>query len=233
MNSNEKNFFPELLTRVINFLDPKKIALILVGAVLAGLLGFGMGELFLKKEYRTHLTVGIISRASENKSQNLSHSHHIADVMQALYDNDEVVKLTLEQIKSDRTVDEFVSDLSVKREEKTVLVKISYTDYTPQKALDGINAYYKNLFQALTLNLGYNCFEILSPASTPALIDHTPKIVIFAVLAELLIAILLIVIRVFPGVILMTGSDLRDFEGPIIGEIFDYSDFSEVNQDEQ
>ncbi len=220
MENKNKDFFADLLDRVLNYLDPQKTAIILICAVLAGLLGFGYGELFLKKEYRTNMTIGIASRATSNKSQNLSTSHHIADVMQALYDNDDVVESTLTQMKSSRTAAQFVDKLSVEREAKTVLVKISYTDQTKEQALVGIDIYYKNLCQTITQNLGYDCFEVLSPAGEPTLISHTQTVALTAFVLTLLIGIAIVVIRVFPGIVIITGADLTDFKEPVLGETF-------------
>ncbi len=220
MENKETNFALELMGRVINFLDPKKVAIVLIFAVLSGLVGFAFGEMFLQKEYRTTLTLSVKPLKEGNANQNLSNAHHIADVLEALYDNDEIIEATLKQFDTNRSVKEFVNKLNVEREEKTVLVKINYTDYSKESAKTAINAYTKNLCQAITLNLGYNNFEVLSPASEPALINHTKTAVIIAVLIELLIAVLIIVIRVFPGVIIITGADLNDFSEPILGEVF-------------
>lgn len=220
MENKEKDFFAELLNRILSFLDPKKTAVILVFAVFAGLLGFAVGEIFFPKEYRTYMTVAIQSRDVANKTQNLSTSHHIADVFEALYDNDEVIEKTLKEMKSERTTKQFVKNLNVAREEMTVLVKINYTDLTKEKALNGINIYQKNICNSLTKNLGYNGFTVLSPASEPVEINHTRTVVLVAIFLELVIALVIIIVRIFPGVIIITGNDLKEFNQPILGEVF-------------
>lgn len=220
MENKEKDFFTELLNRILNFLDPKKTALILAFAVFAGLLGFVVGEFFFTKEYRTHMTIGIQSRTTQSKNQNLSTSHHVADVFEALYDNDEVVEKTLKQMQSERTAKQFVKNLSVQREEMTVLVKISYTDVTEKQALNGIKLYSKNICESLGQNLGYTGFTVLSEASDPVEINRTKTVVLVAILLELVCAFAIIIIRVFPGVIIITGKDLADFSEPILGEVF-------------
>lgn len=220
MQNEGKGFFAELINRIINFLDPKKIAVILAFAVFAGLLGFVVGELFFTKDYRAYMTIGIQSRSSQNKNQNLSTSHHIADVFVALYDNDEVVEKTLKQMQSERTAKQFVKNLSVQREETTVLVKINYTDVTEKQALNGIKFYSQNICKSLEKNLGYTGFIVLSEADKPVEISHTKTVVLVAILFELAIALTVVIIRVFPGVIIITGKDLADFSEPILGEVF-------------
>ena len=233
MENKEKDFFTELTSRIISFLDPKKIAIILVFAVFAGLLGFCVGELFIKKEYRTYMTIGVVSRETEYKNNNLSKSHHIADIFEALYDNAQTVEKTLKEMNSNRTVKEFVRNTNVAREEKTVLVKINYTDFSPESALNGIDIYSKNLCASVSQSLGYDCFRVLSRSTQPQLISHTKNAMIIAVLIELLIAFAIIVIRVFPGVIIITGSDLQDFNQPILGEVFTVPDLNSETEDEE
>ena len=233
MENKEKDFFTELTSRIISFLDPKKIAIVLAFAVFAGLLGFCAGELFVKKEYRTYMTIGVLYRNSQYKNDNLSKSHHIADIFEALYDNVHTVEETLKEMNSKRTVKEFVRNTKVQREEKTVLVKISYTDYTPEDALNGIDIYSKNLCESIKENLGYDCFEVLSRSSSPNMINHTKKAVLIAVLIELFIALAIIVIRVFPGVVVITGKDLGDFEQPVLGEVFLVPDLNVEAEEEE
>ncbi len=220
MEENKKTFGAELLGRVINFLDPQKTAVILICAVLMGLVGFGFGELFLKKEYRAQMTLAVNPKTAGNHSTNLTDAHHIADVLGALYDNDEVVKKAIEDSKINRTVSQFVNKLSVQRESKTVLVKIKYTDYSAQSAVDGINDYQKALCNAITENLGHKSFTVLYSSDTPDLIDHTPTAILIAILIELIIAASIVVIRVYPGIIIITGTDLTEFKEPVLGEVF-------------
>lgn len=216
----KSNFAFELLGRISSYLDPKKVAIILALAVVSGLLGLLLGSIFVDNEYKTSMTLAMVSRTSQSKTQNLSDSHHVADVMQALYDNDSVVSATLSELKSDMTHAQFVKRINVEREEKTVLVKIDYTDTSKENAVKGINVYVKNLTGALKQNLGYDCFRIMVPATQPKVINHTLTVVWVMVILELAIALLWVVIRVFPGVIIITGRDLNDFTQPVLGEVF-------------
>ena len=217
----KSNFAFELFGRITSFLDPKRIIIILALAIASGLLGLLVGTLFVENEYRTTTTMAMVSRNSQSKTQNLSDSHHVADVMQALYDNDSVISATLEQMGSDLTVGQFVKKLSVKREEKTVLVKISYTATSEEEVINAITIYTQNLTNALKTNLGYDCFNTLVPPREPVVINHTLTVVILAVVVELLAALIWVIIRVFPGVIIITGKDLNGFNEPILGEVFE------------
>ena len=217
----KSNFAFELFGRIMSFLDPRRTIIILALAVASGLIGLLVGTLFVENEYRTTTTMAMVSRTSQSQAQNLSNSHHVADVMQALYDNDSVISATLEQMGSDLTVNQFVKKLSVKREDKTVLVKISYTATSKEEVIDAITIYTQNLTAALKENLGYDCFNTLVPPREPDIINHTLTVVVLAVVFELLAALIWVIIRVFPGVIIITGKDLNGFNEPILGEVFE------------
>jgi capsular polysaccharide biosynthesis protein len=218
--NNKSSFALELLGRITSYLDPVKTAIIFALAVVAALVGLLIGTLFVENEYQTTSTLAMVSRASQSQTANLSESHHVADVMQALYDNDSVINKTLSELKSNLTVKQFVNKLTVQREEKTVLVKITYTDTSKENAQKGIEVYIKNLKSALKENLKYDCFKTMVPPTQPKTINHTLTVVILAVVIELLIALAVVVVRVFPGVIIITGKDLDGFSQPVLGEVF-------------
>lgn len=184
----------------------RKIAVLLIAAVIGGVFGFVYTKVTAKPVYTADITVYLMSHQYEEAVvySDLQMSAQYVNDYQVLIKSRSVTDAVIEKLDLDMTNEQVASKISVSYETSSRVVKVTVKDSEAQRAADIANALGEEGNQIVAKMMNLDSLTLVDAARVPTtgqMASAAKRAVLLAVIAAVLAAGVLVVIRVLDDTI--------------------------------
>lgn len=195
----------------------RRIAIVLIAAVVGGVFGFVYTKMTSRPVYTADITLYLMSRQQENA---VSYTDFQIS-QQIVYDYEKLVKSravtdeVIEKLDLNMTNEQVAGKITVTYETMSRVVKVAVTDSDPQRAADIANSVGYDGSMKLAELMPYVTIALVDEARVPthgAAVSAASRAVLLAVVAAVLAAGILVLLRVLDDTI-RTDEDVERYLG--------------------